>query len=358
MPVITDEIKNEEQLNQIEDAVVTEENGVPVIEPNEENTIAGVFERLTHQIAEKNPEVQQIMGSPIMGRLITLINNSIFFNEQGIPHPMVQDITRLQVYQADKIVDEEILGIVLQIKDSIDILINVQYNITTFATKYNVTRLNTLVSLRYEHSSFYHRLVNLGREDMYDSGDPKTFLIEWVTSVDEESKSANKVLIERSSLMYRVVHDSILSEVLVGQLGYNPLLSSQSTINSNERQIYIYADNAKIIEDSIARNTYKYTGFNIGDDGLLKAEVPMEVSFNLEPRDELSSLVNGERVIQNDIIAMVKPAGELRYSNVFKMQVSINTPIPYSNPMEPNNEETPTTTEDGFVAEQETEVTE
>lgn len=351
MPVITDEIKNEEQLNQIEDAVVTEENGVPVPEPNEENTILGVFERLTHQIAEKNPEVQQIMGSPIMGRLITLINNSIFFNEQGIPHPMVQDISRLQVYQADKIVDEEILGIVLQIKDSIDVLINVQYNITTFATKYNITRLNTLVSLRYEHSSFYHRLVNLGREDMYDSGDPKTFLIEWVTSVNEDN-TANKVLIERSSLMYRVMHDSILSEVLVGQLGYNPLLSSQSTINSNERQIYIYADDAKIIEDSIARNTYKYTGFNIGDDGLLKAEVPMEVSFNLEPRDELSSLVNGERLIQNDIIAMVKPAGELRYSNVFKMQVSINTPLPFSSkPMEPS-EEAPKP-EDGFIAEEE-----
>lgn len=352
MPVITDEIKNEEQLNEIEDAVVTEENGVPVPEPNEENTILGVFERLASQIAEKNPEVQQILGSPIMGRLITLINNSVFFNEQGIPHPMVQDISRLQVYQADKIVDEEILGIVLQIKDSIDVLINVQYNITTFATKYNITRLNTLVSLRYEHSSFYHRLVNLGREDMYDSGDPKTFLIEWVTSVNEENKSANKVLIERSSLMYRVMHDSILSEVLVGQLGYNPLLSSQSTINSNERQIYIYADDAKIIEDSIARNTYKYTGFNIGDDGLLKAEVPMEVSFNLEPRDELSSLVNGERLIQNDIIAMVKPAGELRYSNVFKMQVSINTPLPFSSkPMEPS-EETPKE-EDGFIAEEE-----
>ena len=350
MPVITDEIKNEEQLSQIEDAVVTEENGVPVPEPNEENTILGVFERLTHQIAEKNPEVQQIMGSPIMGRLITLINNSIFFNEQGIPHPMVQDISRLQVYQADKIVDEEILGIVLQIKDSIDVLINVQYNITTFATKYNITRLNTLVSLRYEHSSFYHRLVNLGREDMYDSGDPKTFLIEWVTSVNEDN-TANKVLIERSSLMYRVMHDSILSEVLVGQLGYNPLLSSQSTINSNERQIFIYADDAKIIEDSIARNTYKYTGFNIGDDGLLKAEVPMEVSFNLEPRDELSSLVNGERLIQNDIIAMVKPAGELRYSNVFKMQVSINTPLPFSKPMEPS-EEAPKP-EDGFIAEEE-----
>lgn len=351
MPVITDEIKNEEQLNQIEDAVVTEENGIPVPEPNEENTILGVFERLASQIAEKNPEVQQIMGSPIMGRLITLINNSVFFNEQGIPHPMVQDISRLQVYQADKIVDEEILGIVLQIKDSIDILINVQYNITTFATKYNITRLNTLVSLRYEHSSFYHRLVNLGREDMYDSGDPKTFLIEWVTSVNEDN-TANKVLIERSSLMYRVMHDSILSEVLVGQLGYNPLLSSQSTINSNERQIYIYADDAKIIEDSIARNTYKYTGFNIGDDGLLKAEVPMEVSFNLEPRDELSSLVNGERLIQNDIIAMVKPAGELRYSNVFKMQVIINTPLPFSSkPMEPN-EETPKP-EDGFIAEEE-----
>ena len=351
MPVITDEIKNEEQLNQIEDAVVTEENGVPVPEPNEENTILGVFERLASQIAEKNPEVQQILGSPIMGRLITLINNSVFFNEQGIPHPMVQDISRLQVYQADKIVDEEILGIVLQIKDSIDVLINVQYNVTTFATKYNITRLNTLVSLRYEHSSFYHRLVNLGREDMYDSGDPKTFLIEWVTSVNEDN-TANKVLIERSSLMYRVMHDSILSEVLVGQLGYNPLLSSQSTINSNERQIYIYADDAKIIEDSIARNTYKYTGFNIGDDGLLKAEVPMEVSFNLEPRDELSSLVNGERLIQNDIIAMVKPAGELRYSNVFKMQVSINTPLPFSSkPMEPS-EETPKE-EDGFVAEQE-----
>lgn len=350
MPVITDEIKNEEQLNEIEDAVVTEENGVPLPEPNEENTILGVFERLASQIAEKNPEVQQILGSPIMGRLITLINNSVFFNEQGIPHPMVQDISRLQVYQADKIVDEEILGIVLQIKDSIDVLINVQYNITTFATKYNITRLNTLVSLRYEHSSFYHRLVNLGREDMYDSGDPKTFLIEWVTSVNEDN-TANKVLIERSSLMYRVMHDSILSEVLVGQLGYNPLLSSQSTINSNERQIYIYADNAKIIEDSITRNTYKYTGFNIGDDGLLKAEVPMEVSFNLEPRDELSSLVNGERVIQNDIIAMVKPAGELRYSNVFKMQVSINTPIPFSKPMEPS-EETPKA-EDGFIAEEE-----
>ncbi len=350
MPVITDEIKNEEQLNQIEDAIITEENGVPVPEPNEENTILGVFERLASQIAEKNPEVQQILGSPIMGRLITLINNSVFFNEQGIPHPMVQDISRLQVYQADKIVDEEILGIVLQIKDSIDVLINVQYNITTFATKYNITRLNTLVSLRYEHSSFYHRLVNLGREDMYDSGDPKTFLIEWVTSVNEDN-TANKVLIERSSLMYRVVHDSILSEVLVGQLGYNPLLSSQSTINSNERQIYIYADDAKIIEDSIARNTYKYTGFNIGDDGLLKAEVPMEVSFNLEPRDELSSLVNGERLIQNDIIAMVKPAGELRYSNVFKMQVSINTPLPFSKPMEPN-EETPKE-EDGFIAEEE-----
>lgn len=351
MPVITDEIKNEEQLNQIEDAVITEENGVPVPEPNEENTILGVFERLSSQIAEKNPEVQQILGSPIMGRLITLINNSVFFNEQGIPHPMVQDISRLQVYQADKIVDEEILGIVLQIKDSIDVLINVQYNITTFATKYNITRLNTLVSLRYEHSSFYHRLVNLGREDMYDSGDPKTFLIEWVTSVNEDN-TANKVLIERSSLMYRVVHDSILSEVLVGQLGYNPLLSSQSTINSNERQIYIYADDAKIIEDSIARNTYKYTGFNIGDDGLLKAEVPMEVSFNLEPRDELSSLVNGERLIQNDIIAMVKPAGELRYSNVFKMQVSINTPLPFSSkPMEPS--EGDAKEEDGFVAEQE-----
>ena len=350
MPVITDEIKNEEQLNQIEDAVVTEENGVPVPEPNEENTILGVFERLASQIAEKNPEVQQILGSPIMGRLITLINNSVFFNEQGIPHPMVQDISRLQVYQADKIVDEEILGIVLQIKDSIDVLINVQYNVTTFATKYNITRLNTLVSLRYEHSSFYHRLVNLGREDMYDSGDPKTFLIEWVTSVNEDN-TANKVLIERSSLMYRVMHDSILSEVLVGRLGYNPLLSSQSTINSNERQIYIYADDAKIIEDSIARNTYKYTGFNIGDDGLLKAEVPMEVSFNLEPRDELSSLVNGERLIQNDIIAMVKPAGELRYSNVFKMQVSINTPIPFSKPMEPN-EDTPKE-EDGFIAEEE-----
>ena len=350
MPVITDEIKNEEQLNQIEDAVVTEENGVPVPEPNEENTILGVFERLASQIAEKNPEVQQILGSPIMGRLITLINNSVFFNEQGIPHPMVQDISRLQVYQADKIVDEEILGIVLQIKDSIDVLINVQYNITTFATKYNITRLNTLVSLRYEHSSFYHRLVNLGREDMYDSGDPKTFLIEWVTSVNEDN-TANKVLIERSSLMYRVMHDSILSEVLVGQLGYNPLLSSQSTINSNERQIYIYADDAKIIEDSIARNTYKYTGFNIGDDGLLKAEVPMEVSFNLEPRDELSSLVNGERLIQNDIIAMVKPAGELRYSNVFKMQVSINTPLPFSKPMEPS-EEAPKP-EDGFIAEEE-----
>lgn len=350
MPVITDEIKNEEQLNEIEDAVITEENGVPVPEPNEENTILGVFERLASQIAEKNPEVQQILGSPIMGRLITLINNSVFFNEQGIPHPMVQDITRLQVYQADKIVDEEILGIVLQIKDSIDVLINVQYNITTFATKYNVTRLNTLVSLRYEHSSFYHRLVNLGREDMYDSGDPKTFLIEWVTSVNEDN-TANKVLIERSSLMYRVVHDSILSEVLVGQLGYNPLLSSQSTINSNERQIYIYADDAKIIEDSIARNTYKYTGFNIGDDGLLKAEVPMEVSFNLEPRDELSSLVNGERLIQNDIIAMVKPAGELRYSNVFKMQVIINTPIPFSKPMEPNEETSKE--EDGFIAEEE-----
>jgi hypothetical protein len=350
MPVITDEIKNEEQLNQIEDAVITEENGVPVPEPNEENTILGVFERLSSQIAEKNPEVQQILGSPIMGRLITLINNSVFFNEQGIPHPMVQDISRLQVYQADKIVDEEILGIVLQIKDSIDILINVQYNVTTFATKYNITRLNTLVSLRYEHSSFYHRLINLGREDMYDSGDPKTFLIEWVTSVNEDN-TANKVLIERSSLMYRVVHDSILSEVLVGQLGYNPLLSSQSTINSNERQIYIYADDAKIIEDSIARNTYKYTGFNIGDDGLLKAEVPMEVSFNLEPRDELSSLVNGERLIQNDIIAMVKPAGELRYSNVFKMQVSINTPLPFSKPMEPS-EETPKE-EDGFIAEEE-----
>lgn len=351
MPVITDEIKNEEQLNQIEDAVVTEENGVPVPEPNEENTILGVFERLASQIAEKNPEVQQILGSPVVGRLITLINNSVFFNEQGIPHPMVQDISRLQVYQADKIVDEEILGIVLQIKDSIDVLINVQYNVTTFATKYNITRLNTLVSLRYEHSSFYHRLVNLGREDMYDSGDPKTFLIEWVTSVNEDN-TANKVLIERSSLMYRVMHDSILSEVLVGQLGYNPLLSSQSTINSNERQIFIYADDAKIIEDSIARNTYKYTGFNIGDDGLLKAEVPMEVSFNLEPRDELSSLVNGERLIQNDIIAMVKPAGELRYSNVFKMQVSINTPLPFSSkPMEPS-EETPKE-EDGFVAEQE-----
>lgn len=351
MPVITDEIKNEEQLDQIEDAVVTEENGIPVIEPNEENTILGVFERLASQIAEKNPEVQQILGSPIMGRLITLINNSVFFNEQGIPHPMVQDISRLQVYQADKIVDEEILGIVLQIKDSIDVLINVQYNITTFATKYNITRLNTLVSLRYEHSSFYHRLVNLGREDMYDSGDPKTFLIEWVTSVNEDN-TANKVLIERSSLMYRVMHDSILSEVLVGQLGYNPLLSSQSTINSNERQIYIYADDAKIIEDSIARNTYKYTGFNIGDDGLLKAEVPMEVSFNLEPRDELSSLVNGERLIQNDIIAMVKPAGELRYSNVFKMQVSINTPLPFSSkPMEPS--EGDAKEEDGFVAEQE-----
>ena len=350
MPVITDEIKNEEQLNEIEDAVITEENGIPVIEPNEENTILGVFERLASQIAEKNPEVQQILGSPIMGRLITLINNSVFFNEQGIPHPMVQDISRLQVYQADKIVDEEILGIVLQIKDSIDVLINVQYNITTFATKYNITRLNTLVSLRYEHSSFYHRLVNLGREDMYDSGDPKTFLIEWVTSVNEDN-TANKVLIERSSLMYRVMHDSILSEVLVGQLGYNPLLSSQSTINSNERQIYIYADDAKIIEDSIARNTYKYTGFNIGDDGLLKAEVPMEVSFNLEPRDELSSLVNGERLIQNDIIAMVKPAGELRYSNVFKMQVSINTPLPFSKPMEPS-EEAPKP-EDGFIAEEE-----
>lgn len=350
MPVITDEIKNEEQLNEIEDAVVTEENGVPVPEPNEENTILGVFERLASQIAEKNPEVQQILGSPIMGRLITLINNSVFFNEQGIPHPMVQDISRLQVYQADKIVDEEILGIVLQIKDSIDVLINVQYNVTTFATKYNVTRLNTLVSLRYEHSSFYHRLVNLGREDMYDSGDPKTFLIEWVTSINEDN-TANKVLIERSSLMYRVMHDSILSEVLVGQLGYNPLLSSQSTINSNERQIYIYADDAKIIEDSIARNTYKYTGFNIGDDGLLKAEVPMEVSFNLEPRDELSSLVNGERLIQNDIIAMVKPAGELRYSNVFKMQVIINTPLPFSKPMEPS-EEAPKP-EDGFIAEEE-----
>lgn len=350
MPVITDEIKNEEQLDQIEDAVVTEENGIPVPEPNEENTILGVFERLASQIAEKNPEVQQILGSPIMGRLITLINNSVFFNEQGIPHPMVQDISRLQVYQADKIVDEEILGIVLQIKDSIDVLINVQYNITTFATKYNITRLNTLVSLRYEHSSFYHRLVNLGREDMYDSGDPKTFLIEWVTSVNEDN-TANKVLIERSSLMYRVMHDSILSEVLVGQLGYNPLLSSQSTINSNERQIFIYADDAKIIEDSIARNTYKYTGFNIGDDGLLKAEVPMEVSFNLEPRDELSSLVNGERLIQNDIIAMVKPAGELRYSNVFKMQVSINTPLPFSKPMEPS-EEAPKP-EDGFIAEEE-----
>ena len=356
MPVITDEIKNEEQLNQIEDAVITEENGVPVPEPNEENTILGVFERLASQIAEKNPEVQQILGSPIMGRLITLINNSVFFNEQGIPHPMVQDISRLQVYQADKIVDEEILGIVLQIKDSIDVLINVQYNVTTFATKYNITRLNTLVSLRYEHSSFYHRLVNLGREDMYDSGDPKTFLIEWATSVNEDN-TANKVLIERSSLMYRVVHDSILSEVLVGQLGYNPLLSSQSTINSNERQIYIYADDAKIIEDSIARNTYKYTGFNIGDDGLLKAEVPMEVSFNLEPRDELSSLVNGERVIQNDIIAMVKPAGELRYSNVFKMQVSINTPIPYSNPMEPS--EGDAKEENSFIAEEEkTEISE
>ena len=345
MPVITDEIKNEEQLNEIEDAVVTEENGVPVPEPNEENTILGVFERLASQIAEKNPEVQQILGSPIMGRLITLINNSVFFNEQGIPHPMVQDISRLQVYQADKIVDEEILGIVLQIKDSIDVLINVQYNITTFATKYNITRLNTLVSLRYEHSSFYHRLVNLGREDMYDSGDPKTFLIEWVTSVNDDN-TANKVLLERSSLMYRIIHDSIISEVLVGQLGYNPLLSAQSTINSNERQIFINASDAKIIEDSIARNTYKYNGFAIGEDGLLKPDTPLEVSFNLEPRDELSSLMNGERIIQNDIIAMVKPAGELRYSNVFKMQIIINTPLPYS--MKPGEDK-----EESFIAEEE-----
>ena len=56
-------------------------------------------------------------------------------------------------------------------------------------------------------------------------------------------------------------------------------------------------------------------------------------------------------MIQNDIIAMVKPAGELRYSNVFKMQVIIDTPIPFSKPMEPNEETSKE--EDGFIAEEE-----
>ena len=341
MPVITEEIKNVEEINKIEDAVVTEENGVPV----EEKKPLGVFENLAKQITEKNPEVKQIIGSPIMGRLITLIDNSVFFNEQGVPHPAIEDISRLQVYQADKIVDEEIVGILLQVRDSLDILINIQYNTSTFATKYNVTRLNTLVSLRYEHSNFFHRIMNLGREDMDNNGDPKTFLIEWVTDVND-NETVSKVLLDRSSLVYRIIHDSIISEVLVGQLHLNPMLSSQSTINSNERKIFIFSEDAKILEDSIARKSYQYTGFNVGNDGLLKAEVPLEVSFNLEPRDELSSLMNGDKIIQHDLIAIVRPEGEARYNNVFKMQITINTPLP--KPMEPKEENS---SGDGFIAE-------